>query len=44
MMKEKEQDPYKDIKLDQKERFIEFAAVGFATAMILYFFFKTLFF
>ncbi len=43
-MKKKNQDPYKDVKLDQKERFIEYITVGFAAVMILFFFLKTLFF
>ncbi len=43
-MRKKDHDPYKDIKLDQKDRFIEFITIVFAAGMILFFFLKTLFF
>lgn len=43
-MNKKKHDPYKDVKLNQTERFIEFIGVAFAAGMILFFFLKTLFF
>lgn len=42
-MKKKRTDPYKDVELTQKEKFMEFSVVFIAAAMILFFFVKTLF-
>ncbi len=43
-MKKKEVNPYKNIKLGQKDQAIEYIVVGIAAAMIIFFFSKILFF
>jgi hypothetical protein len=39
----KNTDPYKEVKLSEKERIVEFLAVAVAAGMILFFFVKILF-
>lgn len=39
----KNDDPYKDVELSEKERLIQFGAVAMAAAMMFFFFVKILF-